>query len=69
MMKSKPQGLVADLMPNIKVMKFFGHFVFNYYDDNSSKFLHKIYCCVSNCLYIFSYTTLVIFSSNKMEAL
>ncbi|KAM0734303.1 Odorant receptor coreceptor, partial [Formica fusca] len=48
MMKMKQQqGLVADLMPNIRVMKMFGHFVFNYYDDNSSKYLHKIYCCVN----------------------
>lgn len=48
MMKAKQQGLVADLMPNIRIMKTFGHFVFNYYDDNSSKYLHKVYCCVSN---------------------
>lgn len=48
MMKMKQQGLVADLMPNIRVMKFFGHFVFNYYNDNSSKYLHKVYCCVSS---------------------
>ncbi|XP_050459001.1 odorant receptor coreceptor [Cataglyphis hispanica] len=48
MMKMKQQqGLVADLMPNIRVMKMFGHFVFNYYDDNSSKYLHKVYCCVN----------------------
>lgn len=47
MMKAKQQGLVADLAPNIRIMKIFGHFLFNYYDDNSSKYLHKIYCCVS----------------------
>lgn len=47
MMKKQQQGLVADLYPNIRVMKMFGHFVFNYYDDNSSKYLHKVYCCVS----------------------
>ncbi|KAL0132809.1 hypothetical protein PUN28_000493 [Cardiocondyla obscurior] len=47
MMKMKQQGLVADLMPNIRVMKMFGHFVFNYYDDSSSKYLHKVFCCVN----------------------
>ncbi|XP_018396655.1 PREDICTED: odorant receptor coreceptor [Cyphomyrmex costatus] len=47
MMKMKQQGLVADLMPNIRVMKMFGHFVFNYYDDNSSKYLHKVFCCIN----------------------
>lgn len=53
MMKMKQQqGLVADLMPNIRVMKMFGHFVFNYYDDNSSKYLHKVFCCVSNQVYL-----------------
>ena len=47
MMKTKQQGLVADLMPNIRVMQISGHFMFNYYNDGM-KFMHKIYCCVSN---------------------
>ncbi|XP_076669897.1 odorant receptor co-receptor [Andrena cerasifolii] len=46
MMKFKQQGLVADLMPNIQLMKASGHFLFNYYPDNSVKFIHKIYCIV-----------------------
>ncbi|XP_015432571.1 PREDICTED: odorant receptor coreceptor [Dufourea novaeangliae] len=46
MMKFKQQGLVADLMPNIQLMKATGHFMFNYYTDNSSKFIHKVFCFV-----------------------
>ncbi|CAK9805537.1 Odorant receptor coreceptor [Anthophora plagiata] len=46
MMKFKQQGLVADLMPNIKLMKASGHFMFNYYADGSTKGMHKIYCIV-----------------------
>ncbi|XP_017890983.1 odorant receptor coreceptor [Ceratina calcarata] len=46
MMKFKQQGLVADLMPNIKLMKAFGHFMFNYYEDGSSKHIHKIFCII-----------------------
>lgn len=46
MMKLKQQGLVADLMPNIRLMQISGHFMFNYYNENSTKFMHKIYCCV-----------------------
>ncbi|XP_054004546.1 odorant receptor coreceptor [Hylaeus anthracinus] len=42
MMKFNQQGLVADLMPNIRLMKASGHFLFNYYDDNSTKFIHKV---------------------------
>ncbi|XP_076288426.1 odorant receptor co-receptor [Lasioglossum baleicum] len=46
MMKFKEQGLVADLSPNITLMKISGHFLFNYYKDSSSKFIHKIFCIV-----------------------
>lgn len=46
MMKFKQQGLVADLMPNIKLMKATGHFMFNYYSDSSTKHIHKIFCIV-----------------------
>ncbi|XP_076182116.1 odorant receptor co-receptor isoform X1 [Ptiloglossa arizonensis] len=46
MMKFKQQGLVADLMPNIRLMKGSGHFLFNYYDDNSTKFVHKIFAII-----------------------
>lgn len=46
MMKFKQQGLIADLMPNINLMKVTGHFMFNYYTDSSTKHIHKIYCIV-----------------------
>nr|AKO69815.1 olfactory receptor co-receptor [Campoletis chlorideae]AXM05118.1 odorant receptor [Campoletis chlorideae] len=45
MMKFKQQGLVSDLMPNIRLMQISGHFMFNYYADGM-KFMHKIYCVV-----------------------
>lgn len=41
MMKFKVQGLVADLMPNIRMMQASGHFMFNYYADNSGA-LHSM---------------------------
>lgn len=34
MTKVKVQGLVSDLMPNIKLMRWFGHFLFNYTSGN-----------------------------------
>lgn len=52
MMKFKQQGLVADLMPNIRVMQISGHFLFNYYNDNSIKFVHQVYCSVSKRMMI-----------------
>uniref|UniRef100_A0A1S5VFJ4 Odorant receptor n=1 Tax=Meteorus pulchricornis TaxID=51522 RepID=A0A1S5VFJ4_9HYME len=45
MMKTKYQGLVADLMPNIRLMQISGHFMFNYYGEGK-KFMHKIYCSI-----------------------
>nr|ATV96621.1 odorant receptor co-receptor [Eriocrania semipurpurella] len=36
MTKFKVQGLVADLMPNIRLMQMSGHFMFNYYAENGS---------------------------------
>nr|AKC58535.1 odorant co-receptor [Anomala corpulenta] len=35
MMQFKPQGLVADLIPNIKLMQFSGHFMLNYYAETT----------------------------------
>nr|XP_031838998.1 odorant receptor coreceptor isoform X3 [Nomia melanderi] len=55
MMKFKQQGLVADLAPNITLMKIFGHFLFNYYNDNSSKFLHKVFCIIHLMLIILQF--------------
>ncbi|XP_012253637.2 odorant receptor coreceptor [Athalia rosae] len=49
MMKYKQEGLVADLMPNIRIMQISGHFMFNYYNDaggSSIKLFHQIYCVV-----------------------
>ncbi|XP_049879122.1 odorant receptor coreceptor [Pectinophora gossypiella] len=45
MTKVKTQGLVTDLMPNINLMRTFGHFVFNYLPESGgmSLLLRKIY--------------------------
>nr|AIX97139.1 olfactory receptor 4 [Rhyzopertha dominica] len=46
MMTFKVQGLVADLMPNIRLMQAVGHFMLNYHADNSGA-LHTLrlsYC-------------------------
>lgn len=40
MTKVKHQGLVSDLMPNIKLMQMAGHFLFNYH-EGKSKFRHQ----------------------------
>ncbi|XP_017785109.1 PREDICTED: odorant receptor coreceptor [Nicrophorus vespilloides] len=48
MMEFKTQGLVTDLMPNIRLMQASGHFLFNYHADNSGA-LHTLrifYSCV-----------------------
>ncbi|XP_065172042.1 odorant receptor coreceptor [Atheta coriaria] len=48
MMEFKVQGLVADLMPNIRLMQAAGHFMFNYHADNSGA-LHTLrigYSCL-----------------------
>nr|AYN64391.1 odorant receptor coreceptor [Rhyacophila nubila] len=48
MNKFKVHGLVADLMPNIVMMKAFGFFLFNYYADNGaiSVLIRKIYSSI-----------------------
>ncbi|KAF9823230.1 hypothetical protein SFRURICE_010525 [Spodoptera frugiperda] len=45
MTKVKAQGLVSDLMPNIKLMQAAGHFLFNYHSENGGMtgLLRKIY--------------------------
>lgn len=48
-MKTKHQGLAADLMPNIRLMQILGHFMFNYYGEGK-KLMHKIYCSVSKII-------------------
>ncbi|XP_060533774.1 odorant receptor coreceptor [Cylas formicarius] len=49
MNKFKVVGLVADLMPNIRLIQGSGHFMFNYYADNSSG-MHSLrlgYSCLN----------------------
>nr|QXE93250.1 odorant receptor 24 [Eucryptorrhynchus brandti] len=48
MNKFKVQGLVADLMPNIRLIQASGHFMFNYYADDSGSlhFLRLGYSCM-----------------------
>lgn len=51
-------GLVADLMPNIKLMRFVGHFL-NKYSDGSA-FLDKVYSWVNLILMIIQFVFLII---------
>lgn len=48
MMKHKYLGLVADLMPNIRLMQASGHFMFAYHEDNNSglRALRIGYSCI-----------------------
>nr|AQQ73487.1 olfactory receptor 2 [Heliconius melpomene rosina] len=57
MTKIKTQGLVSDLMPNIKLMQAAGHFLFNYHSDNSgmSTLLRKVYSSVHAFLIMIHY--------------
>ncbi|CAG9791289.1 unnamed protein product [Diatraea saccharalis] len=57
MAKVKAQGLVSDLMPNIKLMQAAGHFLFNYHTDNSgmSTLLRKIYASVHAVLIVINF--------------
>ncbi|XP_077288453.1 odorant receptor co-receptor isoform X2 [Arctopsyche grandis] len=43
--KFKVHGLVADLMPNINLMKAFGYFLFNYYQGMHFVIFRKVYSC------------------------
>nr|AYE19959.1 Orco [Histia rhodope]QMS80314.1 odorant receptor [Histia rhodope] len=57
MTKVKTQGLVTDLMPNIRLMQIAGHFMFNYHDENAgmSFLLRKIYAGVHAFLFVIQY--------------
>ncbi|XP_028178675.1 odorant receptor coreceptor [Ostrinia furnacalis] len=57
MTKVKAQGLVSDLMPNIKLMQAAGHFLFNYHSDNSgmTTLLRKVYSSVHAFLIVINY--------------
>ncbi|CAH0595199.1 unnamed protein product [Chrysodeixis includens] len=54
MAKVKAQGLVSDLMPNIRLMQAAGHFLFNYHSDNSgmTMLLRKVYASVHAVLIV-----------------
>ncbi|XP_022907054.2 odorant receptor coreceptor [Onthophagus taurus] len=57
MMNFKVTGLVADLMPNIRLMQASGHFMLNYYADNSGA-LHTLrlgYCFMHLFLVLLQY--------------
>ncbi|CAH4027686.1 unnamed protein product [Pieris brassicae] len=59
--KVKTQGLVSDLMPNIKLMQMAGHFLFNYHSDNDgmSTLLRKVYASVHAILIVTQYLCMV----------
>ncbi|CAH0402862.1 unnamed protein product [Chilo suppressalis] len=62
MAKVKAQGLVSDLMPNIKLMQAAGHFLFNYHSDNSgmSTLLRKIYSSVHAILIVINFLCMAV---------
>ncbi|XP_047511461.1 odorant receptor coreceptor [Pieris napi] len=61
MNKVKTQGLVSDLMPNIKLMQIAGHFLFNYHSENDgmSTLLRKVYASVHAFLIVTQYLCMV----------
>ncbi|XP_050353359.1 odorant receptor coreceptor [Nymphalis io] len=62
MTKIKTQGLVSDLMPNIKLMQLAGHFLFNYHSDNSgmSSLLRKVYASVHAIFIVVHYVCMAV---------
>nr|BAG71418.1 olfactory receptor-2 [Diaphania indica] len=62
MTKVKAQGLVSDLMPNIKLMQAAGHFLFNYHSDNSgmSTLLRKVYSSAHAFLIVIHYLCMAV---------
>ncbi|XP_073947747.1 odorant receptor coreceptor-like isoform X2 [Choristoneura fumiferana] len=60
--KVKTQGLVSDLMPNIKLMQMVGHFLFNYTDETGgmSMLLRKIYASTHAVLIVVNFLCLAI---------
>nr|NP_001296031.1 odorant receptor coreceptor [Plutella xylostella]BAG71421.2 olfactory receptor-2 [Plutella xylostella] len=62
MNKVKAQGLVSDLMPNIKLMQMAGHFLFNYHEENGgmSMLLRKIYASVHAFLIVIHYLCMLL---------
>ncbi|XP_034828070.1 odorant receptor coreceptor [Maniola hyperantus] len=62
MTKVKTQGLVSDLMPNIKLMQAVGHFLFNYHSENAgmSVLLRKVYSSVHAVLIVAHYLCMAV---------
>nr|AJF23826.1 olfactory receptor Orco [Planotortrix octo] len=60
--KVKTQGLVSDLMPNIKLMQAVGHFLFNYTDENGgmSMLLRKIYASTHAVLIVVNFLCMAV---------
>lgn len=58
MSQNKYTGLVADLMPNIRLMKLVGHYFFRF--DSGSVFLSKVYSTVHCTLFMMQYVFLII---------
>lgn len=57
MSQNKYSGLVADLMPNIQLMKLVGHYFFRF--SAGSTFLSKIYSTVHLCFFLLQYAFLI----------
>ena len=55
---TKHLGLVADLMPNIRLMKIFGHFMFRF--TSGPVLMSKLYSCLHLGLILIQYFCLVI---------
>lgn len=53
MNKPKYLGLVADLMPNIRLMQGFGHFIFRY--TTGSMLIRKIYSSAHLIMIVFQF--------------
>ncbi|CAB3220149.1 unnamed protein product [Arctia plantaginis] len=60
--KVKSQGLVSDLMPNIKLMQLAGHFLFNYHSENGGMavLLRKVYSSVHAILIVTNFVCMAI---------
>lgn len=58
MTQNKYSGLVADLMPNIRLMRLVGHYFFRF--DPSSAFISKLYSTMHLCFFLMQYVFLII---------
>jgi odorant receptor len=54
----KYQGLVADLLPNIRLMQAFGHFIFRYV--SGPILIRKIYSCAHLFLLLFNFACILV---------